>query len=205
MGPHKLWLYIRVFVIGTEKGKPGAEIAQSVQRQAMGSKTGVWFQAGARFSLFQSGSGVHSASYSKGTGDFSAGLKWPGHEANKSPLSNSKVKNVVAIPPLPKTSSCHSAWFIKRRENFTFYGETDSPREFSWTFGCAHRRDSLMSGLTSLGLCQGLLHESRPWRSCSDYWDETRRSWYKWINQILGSSTKYERISFFPSYDKINE
>jgi hypothetical protein len=36
-------------------------------------------------------------------------IKRPGLEVDASPLSNAKVKNAGAIPPLPHMSSCHSA------------------------------------------------------------------------------------------------
>jgi hypothetical protein len=36
------------------------------------------------------------------------------------PPSSAKVKKSGAIPPLPHISSCHSAYLIKHRDNFTF-------------------------------------------------------------------------------------
>jgi hypothetical protein len=63
-----------------------------------------------RFSVIhsiQTGSGVHPASYTMGTGgSFLDGKE--GHEADHPPLSSAKVKN-GAIPPLQHTSSWSGA------------------------------------------------------------------------------------------------
>jgi hypothetical protein len=75
------------------------------------------------FCLFHSvhaGSGAHSVSYPMGTGDSFPGDKAAGHEADHSPPSSVEFKNGGAMPPLPHTSSWHSAWSIKHRDNFTF-------------------------------------------------------------------------------------
>jgi hypothetical protein len=47
-------------------------------------------------------------------------LKLPGREADHSPPASAEVKNGGDILPLPDTSSWHSAYFIKLRDNFTF-------------------------------------------------------------------------------------
>jgi hypothetical protein len=71
----------------------------------MGSATGVIFPADARFfSLSELLWGAFSLLSNLVPGTLSPVPKWPGREANQSPLSNSKVKNAVAIPPLSKTS-----------------------------------------------------------------------------------------------------
>jgi hypothetical protein len=54
-----------------------------------------------------------------GTGSDFDGIKRPGHKADH-PTPCSEVKNGGAICPLPHTSSWHSAWLVKHRENFTF-------------------------------------------------------------------------------------
>jgi hypothetical protein len=61
------------------------------------------------FSSVQTGSGTHPASYPMDPGGFIAGVKRLGREADHSPPSNAEVKNCVAIPPLPHTSSCCGA------------------------------------------------------------------------------------------------
>jgi hypothetical protein len=67
----------------------------------------VRFPAGVgNFSLhhrIQTGSGAHPASYSKGTGDLSLGVKRPGREADHSPPSSAEVKNAwncTSTPPI---------------------------------------------------------------------------------------------------------
>jgi hypothetical protein len=66
---------------------------------------GVRFSARARdFSLLRSvktGSGAHPASYPKGTGALSPGVKRAGRETDYSFPSSADVKNGRAIPPLP--------------------------------------------------------------------------------------------------------
>jgi hypothetical protein len=58
----------------------------------------------------QTGSGAHPAFYPMGTGgQFSQGVKQPGHEADNSSPSSAEIKNVGAIPPLPHMSSWNSA------------------------------------------------------------------------------------------------
>jgi hypothetical protein len=42
--------------------------------------------------------------YPMGTRAPSLGVKWPGHEADNSPLPGAKVKNGAAITPLPHMS-----------------------------------------------------------------------------------------------------
>jgi hypothetical protein len=42
-------------------------------------------------------------------GFLSPGVKWPGREADHSSPSSAEAKNGGAIPPLPHTSSWHSA------------------------------------------------------------------------------------------------
>jgi hypothetical protein len=46
--------------------------------------------------------------YPKGTGGFTAGVKWQGREADCSPQSSAEVKNIGAIPTLLHMPSSHS-------------------------------------------------------------------------------------------------
>jgi hypothetical protein len=65
-----------------------------------------------RFSLLhsvQTDSGAHPASYPVGTVGSFPGLKRPGREVDRSPLSSAEVKKGGAIPPLPNMSSWHSS------------------------------------------------------------------------------------------------
>jgi hypothetical protein len=39
--------------------------------------------------------------------EYSPGLKWPGLEADRSPLSSAEVKYGGAMPPLPHMSAWH--------------------------------------------------------------------------------------------------
>jgi hypothetical protein len=67
-----------------------------------------------RFSLLhkvQTDSGAHPTSYLIGMGGggvLSLGVKRQGSEAGHSPPSSAVVEKVVALPPLPNTSSRHS-------------------------------------------------------------------------------------------------
>jgi hypothetical protein len=86
-------------------------LAQLVQRllyRLDGRRVRVLFPAGARdFSLLhnvQAGSGVHPASYTKGTE-----VKKQGREADHSPLPSADVRNCGGIPPLPHMSSWRDA------------------------------------------------------------------------------------------------
>jgi hypothetical protein len=45
----------------------------------------------------------------------------PEDEADHSRAASVEVKNDGAIPPLPDTSSYRGVWFIKHRDNFTFF------------------------------------------------------------------------------------
>jgi hypothetical protein len=49
------------------------------------------------------------ASYPMGTRAISAGLNWPGREADHSPSSSAEVKNDGAVPALPHLSAWPSA------------------------------------------------------------------------------------------------
>jgi hypothetical protein len=83
-------------------------LAQSVQRRAglPRNRVSIPGRVGECFRLHsvQTDSGVHSASYTMSTGDFSRGVKPPGREADNSPASSAEVKNVGAVPALPHTS-----------------------------------------------------------------------------------------------------
>jgi hypothetical protein len=88
--------------------------------------TEIRFTARAKdFSLLHSvnqigGYGIHPASYQRGPGAISQGLKPSMYEAQRSPPSSAEIENGVAILPLPNTSLCHCAYFIKHNANFTF-------------------------------------------------------------------------------------
>jgi hypothetical protein len=76
----------------------GAGLAQAVQCLTTGWTIGVRFPSGAKdFSsslCVQTGSGVHPASCTKGTGVLSPGVKArPGRDADHSPPSSAEVKN----------------------------------------------------------------------------------------------------------------
>jgi hypothetical protein len=61
------------------------------------------------FHSVQIGSGAHPASYTKGTGALSSGIKRLGREADHSLPSSAEVKNGKAIRPLPHTLSWRGA------------------------------------------------------------------------------------------------
>jgi hypothetical protein len=63
----------------------------------------------------QTGSGTNSASYFKGTRSFFPGAKWPGNEADQSPPSSAKIKNVWSYTTTPPM--CVHGIF---RDNFSF-------------------------------------------------------------------------------------
>jgi hypothetical protein len=54
-------------------------------------------------------------------GALSVRVKWPGHEADRSPPSSAEVKNSGAISPLPHTSLLRGAYLIKHRDNFKIF------------------------------------------------------------------------------------
>jgi len=82
-----------------ERYEGEAGVAQHIN-WARSQMTTVWFLtwAGKRFFSLHyyiwTSSGVHSASYPTNTRHLSLGVKWPRHEADHSPPSSAKVKNV---------------------------------------------------------------------------------------------------------------
>jgi len=88
--------------------------------------TGVlWFDSRQGLEFFslrhriQAGSGAHLASFPRGTGALSPGVKRPGHEANNSPSPSAEVKNAWSYaftPPYVFMVCC----LVKHRNNFTF-------------------------------------------------------------------------------------
>jgi hypothetical protein len=65
---------------------------------------GVRVPVGSRilFSKFsKTGSGAHPASYPKGTGALSHGVKWPGREADHSPPTTAEVKKTRVYTSTP--------------------------------------------------------------------------------------------------------
>jgi hypothetical protein len=66
----------------------------------------------------QNGSGAHPASCPVGTSALSLGVKWPGHEADHSPLSSAKVKRMCgAIPPFSQYA--FMAWCLVKKSTGT--------------------------------------------------------------------------------------
>jgi len=62
------------------------------------------------FKKYQTGYGAHPAFCPVGTGDFSLGVKWPGHEDDYSPPSSAEVKDCVKLYfHSPSMSSWHGA------------------------------------------------------------------------------------------------
>jgi hypothetical protein len=96
---------------------------------------------------FQTGSGAHPASYPMGTEGSFPGVKRPGREADRSPTSNAEVKNGGAIPALPRTSSCSSAYVIKHKDNFTLYTASAD------TYQCHLHNDSVQESSVPPLLC----------------------------------------------------
>jgi hypothetical protein len=84
--------------------------------------------------IVTTGSEVHPDSCEKGAGALSPGVKRPRRETNHSPPSVSEVNNCGSMPPLLHTSSWHSVYLLKQRDNFTFYitllGNNNNAQDF---------------------------------------------------------------------------
>jgi hypothetical protein len=67
-------------------------------------------------------------------GALSLGVKWPGREADHSPLSSAELKNGGAIPPPPYVfmALCFSAVLIKYRDNFIYTDRTKKGKRSFW-------------------------------------------------------------------------
>jgi hypothetical protein len=114
----------------------GARIAQWYSTGLQAGWSVVWVLAGpGNFSLdhcIQTSSRANPISYSMGTRGSFPGVKWPGHEADHSPPSSAKVKNVwsyTSTSPI-RLHGVVLSW-RKHRDNFTltFY-----------TLPCSHRK-----------------------------------------------------------------
>jgi hypothetical protein len=87
-------------------------MAQSVWQQVTDWMAGVRFRAETRDCLLhgvKTGSGAHPVSCAMGTGGSFSGVKWPGRDADRSPLSSAEVRNGGGIHVRPHTSSSRGA------------------------------------------------------------------------------------------------
>jgi hypothetical protein len=65
------------------------------------------------------GSGVHSTSYTMGTGNTFPGVKRSGRGADHSPPASAEVKKMWIYTSTPHMPSWCSAYLVKCRDNFT--------------------------------------------------------------------------------------
>jgi hypothetical protein len=55
-----------------------------------------------------------------GKGGNSLGVKWPERESEQLPITMLMLRKRESIPPFPHTSSYHSGYMDKQKDNFTF-------------------------------------------------------------------------------------
>jgi hypothetical protein len=84
-------------------------IAQSVQRRDTGWTAGVRFPAAQEIFVYVTALGPSQLPTQWVQGAISAGVKWPGREADHSPVSSAELKNGGAMSPLCHMLSWHSA------------------------------------------------------------------------------------------------
>jgi hypothetical protein len=77
-----------------------------------------------------------------------------GHEADHSPLTNAEVRSrkCGSLHPLPHTPSWHSAYLVKRRDNFNFNNNNSNNRRVSFLWKSPVEPTAIVHKLTYVTL-----------------------------------------------------